>query len=261
MSNSPDEIRDQRDHGWYWIDKRLVQRDGVVLGVSAIAVYNILSSYANNNTQQAFPGIRRMAKLFKMSPTTVRESIEKLELNGWIKVESRTSEDNKGHEAHIYTLLSAPAPATVLLPSRKESAPATVTDQSSSNNPQLKDSPAPPEKPKKERHQDLVLNTVVHDVFEVPEMALLDNMVENGWKRAAKISSWLKKFESDIDPQRVTAFCAWYREKYQGISIPRDLGKFQEHWVVFAQGGSPQDAVPAYTDYGRAKQAERAKGL
>jgi len=124
------QIRDQRKSGWFWVDTRLVKRDGKVLGVDALAVYCVLASYANNDTQEAFPGIRTIAKMLSISATTVREAIDALKINGWITVSARKSEDGKQHLSHVYTLIDAPDTAAVLLPQRREGGTAAVTELS-----------------------------------------------------------------------------------------------------------------------------------
>lgn len=114
------EIRDNRKPGWYWVDNRLVQRDGKMLGVAAIAVYNVLASYANNDTQEAFPSIKRIAKLLGISATTVRESIEALSANGWLVVTKRKSPDGKQFLSNVYTLVTPPETAAVIAPEKRK---------------------------------------------------------------------------------------------------------------------------------------------
>ncbi len=131
MSDENIEVRDQRKQGWYWIDNRLVRRDAKVLGAPAIAVYNVLAAYASNDTQEAFPGVRRIAELLGMSKTTVLESIEALKINGWICVTRRMSKDGKQYLSNVYTLVDPPGTAAVLVPLRRKGGTAAGTDQSS----------------------------------------------------------------------------------------------------------------------------------
>jgi len=123
------EIRDQRQSKWYWIDRTLVRRDAKILGVNAIAVYNVLASYAAKDTQTSYPGIRKIANMLGISATTVRESLEALEINKWISIEKRYDEEKKRHLSHVYTLLDAPATAAALLPQRRQGGTAANTDQ------------------------------------------------------------------------------------------------------------------------------------
>jgi len=124
------QIRDQRKSGWFWVDTRLVKRDAKTLGTDAIAVYCVLAAYANNDTQEAFPGVRTIAKMLHISPTTVREAIDALKINKWISVSERVTDDGKRHLSHIYTLIDAPGTAAALLPQRRKPGTAAVTELS-----------------------------------------------------------------------------------------------------------------------------------
>lgn len=130
------EIRDQRRQSWFWVDERLIKRDGAAIGVNGIAVYCLLASYADNNTQRAFPGINTLAKKLGVSSTTVREAIETLEVNGWIAVEKRYNSETKTYLSNIYTLLNPPTTAAVVVPQRRKGTTAAVSELDSPNHPQ-----------------------------------------------------------------------------------------------------------------------------
>lgn len=105
--------------------------------------------------------------------------------------------------------------------------------------PEIKDSAASPSKPKASRPDNPLFNAVAEHVF-----GLDPHQVNGDGGRIAKISTWLKK--QDAPPEQLGEFTIWYRRKYPGISAPRDLAKFQEHWSAFRQGGL-HEPVPDYS--------------
>lgn len=251
MASEKIEIRDQRNHGWYWIDSRLVQRDGAALGTDAIAVYNVLASFANNTTQDAFPGMRKIATMLGISKTTVLECIDTLTDNKWIVYQERVSEDGKTHLSHVYTLIDPPGTAAIPVVSRRRKGGTVAgTKLSSPKELDLKDSAAadiPPNFPPEEkptRPRDVVFDAVALHIFGLREVS----KSEGG--RIGQLSNWLKKLHPAVMPEVVLGlidgFVEWYREEYDGIALPRRLEKFQEHWMLFEQGGPDGESVPSY---------------
>lgn len=104
MSNTPGiEIRDLRGQEWVWTHKAILFDERV--DGNAYKTYGGLASYANNNTQEAFPSINTLAKRLHLSRTTVIGGIGKLEKAGYVRVDRTEGEHN------VYTLLSVGAPA------------------------------------------------------------------------------------------------------------------------------------------------------
>jgi hypothetical protein len=105
-----------------------------------------------------------------------------------------------------------------------------------------KDDSALPEKPKAKRPVNPTFDAVAEHVFGIDP-----HIVNGDGGRIAKISAWLKKAEQGSTPPDVAIreFKTWYQRRYPGISLPRDLAKFQEHWGAFKQGG--HEPVPDYS--------------
>jgi len=64
-------IRSLADKQWYWISRAILKRYGRILKSSGLAVYNVLASYANSNSQTCFPTQKSIAKLLGLSIRTV----------------------------------------------------------------------------------------------------------------------------------------------------------------------------------------------
>ncbi len=101
------EVRDQRRPGWLWADRDLIKRDGAELGPYGIAVYIVLCSFAGE-TQKAWPSKATIATLTGCSKRKVSQSIERLEVMGWIKIDRRPTGKGKQHETNVYYLLQSP---------------------------------------------------------------------------------------------------------------------------------------------------------
>lgn len=100
-----DEVRDQRNPGWSWFDDRLVKEYGRELGSTGIAVYMVLCTFANNETQQCYPSHKTIATMLGISRPTVKKYLEKLRDMGWIQWDIR-HEENGARTSNLYTLLS-----------------------------------------------------------------------------------------------------------------------------------------------------------
>ena len=89
------EIRDDRNGGWYWVQKEILSSDKLL--PSDKLVYSGLAYYANNKTQQAYPTVRTIANLLKIAKSTVQLSIKKLvayRLIGIEKVKTKHGRSN-----------------------------------------------------------------------------------------------------------------------------------------------------------------------
>lgn len=100
MSNDKQriEIRDLREQDWVWISKALVFHTKV--DPIGFRVYCALASYANNNSQEAFPSIATLSKKLNISTRTVIRHTAVLKELGFIDVRQATK---GGH--NIYSLL------------------------------------------------------------------------------------------------------------------------------------------------------------
>jgi hypothetical protein len=88
--NAPDnKIRCIGSGDWYWIGKNVLRIHGRDLGVTGIAVYNVLASYADAKTQVCFPTQAAIAKLIHVSRMTVVRKINFLEKIGLLVVDKK----------------------------------------------------------------------------------------------------------------------------------------------------------------------------
>jgi DNA-binding MarR family transcriptional regulator len=83
------EIRDLRNGGWYWINRHIINQYGKILRASGLAVYNVLASYANSNTQTCFPTQKSIAGHLGLSVRTVNRKIRLLKDFKLIKVKKK----------------------------------------------------------------------------------------------------------------------------------------------------------------------------
>lgn len=212
------------------------------------------------------PGIRRIADDLttedeKWSDGTIKRANAELVAKKWIVRNRRVGSSSETHVFHSPSLCEEwlrqiTGDLTIGSPAIPQPDHGRSQIRKTKGKEDEGESGAAADKPKPKRPQNLVFNAVAKGSFGITEIALLGD--DGG--RVGKISGWLHKTEPKIDPSRVEAFYEWYGRNYPDVAAPRDIHKFQEHWAVFAQGGSAADVVPAYTDYGKAKLAER-KGL
>ena len=97
MSNTTVEVRDLREQDWLWTSTAVLFHSKI--NGNTYKVYCGLSSYANNQTQKAFPSIATLAKKLHMGRSTVMRALSILESLGAVKVEKTLGEHN------IYFLL------------------------------------------------------------------------------------------------------------------------------------------------------------
>lgn len=111
-TNATIEIRDLRQQDWIWTSKALVFHEKI--DGNNLKVYCGLASYANNQTQEAFPSITTLAQRLHMTRNTVLKGLYSLEENGFIGVDRSTGEHN------IYTLLNIAVTGVVKKPKSQE---------------------------------------------------------------------------------------------------------------------------------------------
>lgn len=96
----------------------------------------------------------------------------------------------------------------------------------------------PKTKEQPEKTEDRVFNGIALLCFGLDIKALTEDDRVNLKKesgRIAKISTWLKK--KGVTAEELWLFGKWYQQMYTKISMPRDLKKFQEHWMLYVQSG------------------------
>ena len=74
---------------WYWIGKNVLRIHGRSLGVTGIAVYNVLASFADARTQACFPTQTSIAKMIQVSRMTVARKISFMEKIGLLVVDKK----------------------------------------------------------------------------------------------------------------------------------------------------------------------------
>lgn len=95
--NKPLIIRDGRNGNWFWVDKEVWNDNR--LSSSDKVVYGTLAYFANQKSQESYPGIGELAVFSGITPRQVYRSIKKLE-----ELEHIHIQRTHGKENH-YTLL------------------------------------------------------------------------------------------------------------------------------------------------------------
>lgn len=101
------EIRDRRRRSWIWVESALIDLYGARIGPYGIAAYVTLSRFANNETQTAFPSLRKLAKLAGMTVLTLRKTLQDLARLNLIRITPRVSAKGD-RDTNIYTLIEVP---------------------------------------------------------------------------------------------------------------------------------------------------------
>jgi hypothetical protein len=101
----------------FLIDNILVDEYAEKIGAIGIAIYNVLSRYADRKTGVCFPCIGTIAKKLKLGRTTVKKYLKILYKVGLITILHRTSPDGDP-TSNSYMLLD-PSPAQVALRRRQ----------------------------------------------------------------------------------------------------------------------------------------------
>lgn len=114
----------------------------------------------------------------------------------------------------------------------------------------------PAEKP--ERKRDEVFDAVASLVFGIHNPDALNG--QGG--RVAVISNWLRgkqptknaqmrgvgQLERPATAEELQKFCRWYQGKYRGVSIPKDVGKFAEHFLAYRESTIPTKVIGGALD-------------
>ncbi len=93
-------IRSLKNGGWYWNDKRIISEYARRIRPSGLAVYDVLSYFANSKIQTCYPTKKAIADILGISRKTVSRKIKLLTEIGLVK-----KEIFKGRR--IYSLLEA----------------------------------------------------------------------------------------------------------------------------------------------------------
>lgn len=117
-----DRTRDRRSRRTFWIDDRVVDEFGPVMGrypygAAALAVYAVLARRADRDGD-SWPRMRAIAEQAGLSPRTVQRAIQLLEVLGLVEVATCYEQGTNRQTSNLYTLLAPPeaAPAIDLDP-------------------------------------------------------------------------------------------------------------------------------------------------
>ena len=86
-------VRDSRNGDWFWANNLVLNHP--YLTSSAKITYCALTSFADNNTQKAYPSIETLSELTHVKRPTVINSIKQLEKYSFIKVNRRDGKVNR----------------------------------------------------------------------------------------------------------------------------------------------------------------------
>ncbi len=100
-------IRNLKKNPFVLVEKAIVQ-DTEHLNIYDKMVYIVLCSFADNETQQCFPSVPKIAEYCGCSPSTVKRSLKRLEKLGLIHIEQRQDENGRS-TTNVYTILELPA--------------------------------------------------------------------------------------------------------------------------------------------------------
>lgn len=102
--NKPLRIRDNRESGYYRLDTAFIKGGWArKLGPYALAVYNVLACFADNNTQTAYPSYDTIAELAGCSRRTVGKMLGRLEHYNLLTRDRRFNAE--GQASNLFTLL------------------------------------------------------------------------------------------------------------------------------------------------------------
>jgi len=96
-ANQTIEVRDLRQQDWIWTSKQILFHKDI--NGNTYKVYCGLASYANNDTQQAYPSVNTLSSKLNMARNTVMRAITILESCGFIHIDKTKGEHN------VYSLL------------------------------------------------------------------------------------------------------------------------------------------------------------
>ena len=189
MQNKSIEIRDLRNQDWLWTSKNLLFHEKI--DGNNYKVYCGLASYANNDTQEAFPSIDTLSLKLHLSRNTVIKSLSILEKHGFIKIEKTTGEHN------VYVLLSVAHADTV----KTKWVDEETKEPAKEEKPTAPPSPAPAENGKPslfERFWAIYPNhankKTAEKKFAKLKKETIITMVNDVKKRKVEHDQWLKGF-------------------------------------------------------------------
>jgi hypothetical protein len=110
--------RDRRSRHTFWIDDRVVDEFGPVMGqfpygAAALAVYAVLARRADRDGD-SWPRLRAIAEQAGVSPRTVQRAIRLLEVLGLVEVATCYEQGSNRQTSNLYTLLTPPETAPVI---------------------------------------------------------------------------------------------------------------------------------------------------
>lgn len=98
------QVTDGRKIRFLWVDVAIVDHDLATIGPDAFAVYAVLSRFAGNSTQRAWPSLMTIADVVGLSRNTVKKSIKTLVEAELVSVKKQ---GRPGRQHNVYTLLAA----------------------------------------------------------------------------------------------------------------------------------------------------------
>jgi DNA-binding transcriptional ArsR family regulator len=109
-----DRIRDKRSRHTFWIDDRIVDEFGPVMGQyptgpTALAVYAVLARRADRDGE-SWPRMRSIAEQVGTSPRSVQRAVRLLEALGLLEVATCHEQGTNRQTSNLYTLLTPPDP-------------------------------------------------------------------------------------------------------------------------------------------------------
>lgn len=99
MENDTFESRNIKDKGWFWVDNDALWVVADSFGSSGIAVYVLLCRYADNDKQECFPSISKLAEKCKMSRHTVIDILKRFQVLNVVSIVKTTG------RANVYQML------------------------------------------------------------------------------------------------------------------------------------------------------------
>ncbi len=93
--------------GFTLIDNRIITDFCPQIGIAGLALYAVLSKYADNVTRQCYPSIRTLSRQLGISQPTVLKAMQLLEVAGLVEVVRARSSRGQRH-VNVYTLLPIP---------------------------------------------------------------------------------------------------------------------------------------------------------
>jgi DNA-binding Lrp family transcriptional regulator len=100
-------VRRAYPRGFTIIDNRIITDFCPQIGIAGLALYAVLSKYADNVTRQCYPSIRTLSRRLGISQPTVLKAMQLLEVAGLVEVVRARSSRGQRH-VNVYTLLPIP---------------------------------------------------------------------------------------------------------------------------------------------------------